>query len=151
LALPIGKTSEAISRGTIDGAATALGPLIDFGLGRVVIYHYDLRLGPSVRSILMNRKKLESLPRAGQDVIRKYSGDWLAERAVNAIEPYTAALFEQLKSDPLRTAVVPTQSEIEVAEEAFRAVRTEWANTSPHHRLLLNRVEAEILKFRAEH
>src|ERR1700686_4295063 len=92
--LPIGKTPEAISRGTIDGAATAMGPLIDFGLGRVVIYHYDLPLGPSVRSILTNRKKLESLPRAGQDVIRKYSGDWLAERAVNAIEPYTAALFE---------------------------------------------------------
>jgi TRAP-type C4-dicarboxylate transport system substrate-binding protein len=148
--LPIGKTSEAISRGTIDGAATAIGPLIDFGLGRVVTYHYDLRLGPSVRSILMNRKKLESLPRAGQDVIRKYSGEWLAARAVDAIEPYTAALFEQLKSDPLRTVVFPSQTEIEVAEGAFRAVRTEWANASPHHRLLLSAVEAEILKFRAE-
>jgi TRAP-type C4-dicarboxylate transport system substrate-binding protein len=98
----------------------------------------------------MNRKKLESLPRAGQDVIRKYSGEWLAARAVDAIEPYTAALFEQLKSDPLRTVVFPTQSEIDVAEEAFRAVRTEWANASPQHRLLLSAVEAEILKFRAE-
>jgi TRAP-type C4-dicarboxylate transport system substrate-binding protein len=149
--LPIGKTSEAISRGTIDGAATALGPLIDFGLGRVVIYHYDLRLGPSVRSILMNRKKLESLPRAGQDVIRKYSGEWLAEHVVNAIEPHTAALWEQLKSDPLRTVVFPTHSEIEAAEEAFRAVRAEWANASPHQRLLLSAVEAEILKLRAGH
>ena len=64
--LPIGKTPEAISRGTIDGAATALEPLIDFGLGRVVTHHYFLRLGPSVRSILMSKAKFESLPKAGR-------------------------------------------------------------------------------------
>jgi TRAP-type C4-dicarboxylate transport system substrate-binding protein len=148
--LPIGKTPEAISRGTIDGAATALGPLIDFGLGRVMTYHYFLRLGPSVRSILMSRKKFESLPGAGQDVIRKYSGEWLAGRAIDAFEPYDMALFEQLKSDPRRTVILPSRAEIEVAEGAFKAVRTEWAAASPHHRRLLNAVEAEISRFRAE-
>jgi TRAP-type C4-dicarboxylate transport system substrate-binding protein len=147
--LPIGKTPEAISRGTIDGAATALGPLIDFGLGRVVTHHYFLRLGPSVRSILMSRAKFESLPKAGQDVIRKYSGAWLTQRFVDEDEVYNTALIEQLKSDPLRTVIFPSESEIEVAKEAFRAVRAEWADASPHHRLLLNTVDAEIQKFRA--
>jgi TRAP-type C4-dicarboxylate transport system substrate-binding protein len=148
--LPMGKTSEAISRGTIDGAATALGPLIDFGLGRVVTYHYFLRLGPSVLSILMNRRKFESLPRAGQDVIRKYSGEWLAARAVDAYEPYTTALFGQLKSDPQRTVMLPPQAEIDAAAEAFKAVRAEWADASPRHRQLLSAVEAEIVRFRSE-
>jgi TRAP-type C4-dicarboxylate transport system substrate-binding protein len=147
--LPIGKTPEAISRGTIDGAATALGPLIDFGLGRVVTHHYFLRLGPSVRSILMNRAKFDSLPKAGQDVIRKYSGAWLTQRFVDEDELYNTGLIEQLKSDPLRTVIFPSQSEVEVAKDAFRAVRAEWADASPHHRLLLSTVEAEILKFRA--
>jgi TRAP-type C4-dicarboxylate transport system substrate-binding protein len=151
IVLPIGKTQEAISRGTIGGAATAIGPLIDFGLGRVATYHYLLRLGPSVRSILMNRKKLESLPKAGQDVIRKYSGEWLVERVVDGYEPSTAAQFEQLKSDPARTVISPTQSEIDEAETAFRAVQDQWADGSPRHRLLLNAVEAEIAKFRAGH
>ena len=149
--LPIGKTPEAISRGTIDGAATAIGPLIDFGLGRVVTHHYFLLLGPSVRSLLMSRKKFESLPRAGQDVIRKYSGQWLTERAVDGFEAYDAALREQLKSDPMRTVVFPSQSDIDVAEEVFREIRAQWAGESPHHRLLLNEVEAEISKFRSEH
>jgi TRAP-type C4-dicarboxylate transport system substrate-binding protein len=148
--LPIAKTPEALSRGTIDGAATALGPLTDFGLGRVVTYHYFLRLGPSVRSVLMNRAKFESLPKAGQDVIRKYSGEWLTGRFVQADEAYNAALIEQLKSDPWRTVIFPQRSEIEVANEAFRAVRAEWADASPHHRQLLSAVEGEILKYRSE-
>jgi TRAP-type C4-dicarboxylate transport system substrate-binding protein len=149
--LPIAKTQEAINRGTIDGAATAIGPLVDFGLGRVVTYHYMLRLGPSVRSILMNRKKLESLPEAGRDVIRKYSGEWLAEQVINGYEPSTAAQLEQLKSDPARTVISPMPSEIVEAEEAFRAVRNQWADASPRHRLLLNVVEAEISRFRSQH
>ena len=149
--LPIGKTPEAISRGTIDGAATAIAPLIDFGLGRVVTHHYFLLLGPSVRSLLMNRKKFESLPRAGQDVIRKYSGQWLTERAMDGFEVYNTAIFEQLKSDPLRTVILPSKSDIAVAEGAFSAVRNDWADASPHQRLLLNEVEAEISKYRSEH
>jgi TRAP-type C4-dicarboxylate transport system substrate-binding protein len=151
IVLPIGKTPEAISRGTIDGAATALGPLIDFGLGRAVTYHYFLRLGPSVRSILMSRAKFESLPKAGQAAIRKYSGAWLTGRFVDEDELYNAALIEQLKADPLRKVMYPSQSEIEVAKEAFRAVRDEWADASPHHRRLLTAVETEISKFRSEH
>jgi TRAP-type transport system periplasmic protein len=149
--LPIVKTPEAITRGTIDGAATALGPLLDFGLGRVVTYHYFLRLGSSVRSNLMSRAKFESLPKAGQDAIRRYSGAWLTERAVLGFESRNAALLEQLKSDPQRTVIFPSQSEIDVARQTFRAMREEWADVNPHRRALLNAVEAEISKFRSEH
>jgi TRAP-type C4-dicarboxylate transport system substrate-binding protein len=149
--LPVAKTQDAINRGTIDGAATAIGPLIDFGLRRAVTYHYLLRLGPSVRSILMSRTRFESLPQAGRDVIRKYSGAWLAERVVDGYEPSTAAQLEQLKSDPARTVISPMQSEIDEAEAVFRVVRNQWADASPHHRLLLSAAEAEIAKFRAAH
>jgi TRAP-type C4-dicarboxylate transport system substrate-binding protein len=147
--LPIVKTQEAISRGTIDGAATALGPLIDFGLGRVMTYHYFLSLGPSVRSLLMSRKKFESLPKAGQNVIRKYSGAWLADRFVKRDEAFNATLVEQLKSDPKRTVIFPSQSDIDVAGGAFKAIRAEWADARPHHRVLLSTVEAEISKYRS--
>jgi TRAP-type C4-dicarboxylate transport system substrate-binding protein len=149
--LPIVKTPEALNRGTIDGAATALGPLTDFGLGRAVTYHYFLRLGPSVRSLLMNRAKFESLPKAGRDVIRKYSGDWLTEGFIDRDEAYNAAYVEQLKSDPLRKVIFPSQPEIDAAREVFNAVRGEWAEANPQHRLLLNAVEAELLRFRSEH
>ncbi len=134
------------------GRRPALGPLTDFGLGRVVTYHYFLRLGPAVLSILMNRKEVrEPAPRPARTSIRKYSGEWLAERFVKGYELYNADLLEQLKSEPLRKVMFPSQSEIDTAAEAFRAVRAEWAGASPHHRQLLNAVEAEILKFRSGH
>jgi TRAP-type C4-dicarboxylate transport system substrate-binding protein len=148
--LPIVKTPEAISRGTIDGAATALGPLTDFGLGRVVTFHYFLRLGASVRSLLMSRKTFMSLPKAGQDVIRKYSGSWLTDRFIDGDEAYNTVLIEQLKADPLRTVIFPSQPDIEVAKEAFRALRAEWAEAKPHNRLLLDTVEAEVSKYRSD-
>ena len=148
--LPIVKTPEAISRGTIDGAATALGPLTDFGLGRVVTYHYFLHLGASVRSLLMSRKTFTSLPKAGQDVIRKYSGSWLTDHFVDGDEAYNTVLIEQLKADPSRTVIFPSQPDIDVAREAFRALRTEWAEARPHNRLLLDAVDAEISKYRSD-
>jgi TRAP-type C4-dicarboxylate transport system substrate-binding protein len=148
--LPIVKTPEAISRGTIDGAATALGPLTDFGLGRVVTYHYFLRLGASVRSLLMSRKTFTSLPKAGQDVIRKYSGSWLTDHFVGGDEAYNAGLMEQLEADPSRTVIFPSQTDIDVAREAFRALRVEWAQAKPHNRLLLDAVTAEISKYRSD-
>jgi TRAP-type transport system periplasmic protein len=147
--LPIAKTPEAISGGTIDGAATAMVPLVDFGLGRVVTYHYFLRLGSSVMTILMNRKKFESLPKSDQDVIRKYSGEWPVTRFIEASEPYNEEFLEKLKSDPLRKVIFPSQSEIDVADGAFRAVRTAWAEASPHNRKLLSAVEAELRQLRS--
>jgi TRAP-type C4-dicarboxylate transport system substrate-binding protein len=147
--LPIGKTPEAISGGTIDGAATAIVPLVDFGLGRVVTYHYFLRLGSSVMTILMNRKKFGSLPKSDQDVIRKYSGEWPAARFIEGSEPYNEEFLEKLKSDPSRKVIFPSQSEIDVADEAFRAVSAAWAEASPHNRKLLSAVEAELRQLRS--
>jgi hypothetical protein len=75
----------------------------------------------------------------------------LTERAVGGFEFRTTALLEQLKSDPLRTVIFPSQSEIDMARGAFRMIRDEWADASPHRRALLNAVEAEISKSRSEH
>ncbi|HLH94095.1 MAG TPA: TRAP transporter substrate-binding protein DctP [Xanthobacteraceae bacterium] len=149
--LPIGKTAEAISRGTIDGAASALGPLTDFGLGGVVNYHYFVRLGPSVRSLLMSRAKFESLPKAGQDAIRRYSGEWLAEHFVDEDEAYNEALLERLRSDPQRSVIYPSSPEVEMVANAFRTMRAEWAGANPHSRALLDLVEEELAKYRANH
>jgi len=148
--LPIGKTAEAISRGTIDGAATALGPLTDFGIGNVVNYHYFVRLGPSVRSVLMSRARFDSLPKPAQDAIRRYSGKWLAERFVNEDEVYNESLLNELRSDSGRHVLFPAPAEIDIVASAFRAMREEWANASPHSRALLNLVQEELAKYRAE-
>jgi TRAP-type C4-dicarboxylate transport system substrate-binding protein len=146
--LPIGKASEAVSRGTIDGATTVVAPLVTFGLGRVMTYHYFLRLGSNVTTILMNRKKFESLPKAGQDVIRQYSGEWLAARYIQGFEAYNTQILDELKSDPSRRIIFPSQAETELADQVFKGVRAEWAEASPHNRALLNAVESELSQVR---
>ncbi len=148
--LPIGKTSEAISRGTIDGATTVVAPLITFGLGRVMTYHYFLRLGSNVTTILMSRKKFESLPKVSQDVIRAYSGEWLATRYIQGFEAYNTQVLEELKSDPSRKVIFPSQAETDLASQVFKGVRAEWAQASPHNRQLLNAVELELRQVRSE-
>lgn len=147
--MPVGKIYEAITRGTIDGAATAINPLIDFGLGRVLTHHYFMHLGPSALTILMNRKKFDSLPKADQDVIRELSGEWLAGRIIEGYEPYNKEAFELLKSDPLRKVIFPSQAELAVAERAFKVVVSQWAEGSAHNRRLIEAAEAELKLLRA--
>ena len=65
--------------------------------------------------------------------------------------PVPRLMLEQLKSDPQRTVVFPSEAEIVVAKAAFRTLRGEWADANPHHRQLLDAVEAEISRYRSEH
>ncbi len=123
--------------------------MIDFGVGRLATHHYMLSLGPTVITILMNRKIFESLPEANQDVIRQYSGEWLAARIVEGYVPYNKEIVEQLKSDPARTVCLPSQTDIDVAARAFKAARAEWAESSLHNLQLLNAAEAELRQLRS--
>jgi len=148
--MPINTISESISRGDLDGAAVPPSMLFEFGIARVATYHYFLRISPAPFAVLMNRKTFDGLPAPAQDIIRKYSGEWAAARYIEGRDVLEGQVMAQLKADSRRKVIFPSQSEIDVAEEAFKVVRAEWADTSPHYRQLLNAVEAEILKYRSE-
>jgi TRAP-type C4-dicarboxylate transport system substrate-binding protein len=147
--LPINQTAEAISFGKIDGSTAEPQALVEFGIARVTSHHYLLGLGTAPLLILMNRKKFEGLPKEGRDLIRKYSGEWLAARYVEAYQASATPILEQLKSDPKRTVIVPSQSDLDTAHAAFRTVLKEWQAKSPHHRVLMTVVEAEIARLRS--
>jgi TRAP-type C4-dicarboxylate transport system substrate-binding protein len=148
--LAINRTAEAINRGTIDGATAPPAVLIDFGIARFTTYHYFLDLGVAPLLILMNRKKFDSLPKASQDVIRGYSGEWVATRFIQATEAYDNPIIKQLKSDPKRTVIYPSRSDLDVAHVAFKTVIETWTAQDPRNRELLTLVRAQIAKFRSE-
>jgi TRAP-type C4-dicarboxylate transport system substrate-binding protein len=147
--LPINQTAEAITRGTIDGATSPAIILVDFGIARVTTYHYFMRLGFAPIMILMNRKKFDSLPTAGQDIIRKFSGEWLAARFAETFESNNNLVMEQFKSDPKRTVIFPSQPDLDTAHAKFRAVIEDWQAKNPHNLQLLTAVETELAKLRA--
>ena len=146
----INRTAEAINRGTIDGATAQTAVLIDFGIARFTRYHYLLELGTAPLLILMNRKKFDSLPKAGQDVIRKFSGDWAASRYIQTAETYDNPIIEKLKSDPARTVIYPSRSDLDAAHVAFKAVIDAWTTQSHRNRELLKLVHTEIAKLRSD-
>jgi TRAP-type C4-dicarboxylate transport system substrate-binding protein len=147
--LPINQTAEAISVGTIDGSTAEPQALVEFGIARVTSHHYMLRLGTAPLAILMNRKKFDSLPNTAQDLIRKYSGEWLAARYIEAYDANADPIVEQLKSDPKRRVVFPSQVDLDAAEDRFKIVSKEWQAKSPHNLALLTAVETEIAKLRS--
>ena len=149
IGMPVTEVPEAISRGTVDGTTSHPSPLFDFGIARVTNTHYFTRLGIVPLAILMNRKKFDSLPKAGQDAIRKYSGEWTAVRFNKGIGDYNDSLVKQLQADANRKVVFPSQAELDSMQPAFRSVIDGWVAKSPRNRELLGLVQAEIANVRA--
>jgi TRAP-type C4-dicarboxylate transport system substrate-binding protein len=148
--MPINRTAEAINRGTIDGATAPPAVLIDFGIARFATYHYMLDLGAAPLLIVMNRKKFDSLPKAGQDAIRRFSGAWTGTRYVQATEAYDHPILERLKADARRKVIFPSPADLETAGAAFRTVIEAWSAQRPQNGELLKLVRAELAKSRAD-
>jgi TRAP-type C4-dicarboxylate transport system substrate-binding protein len=147
--MPLNQIANAISAGIIDGAPMTQTILFEFGISRVATYHFFLGIGGSPLAVLMNRKKFESLPPQAQQIIRNYSGEWTAERFIKNFDVVNVQMMEHLKSDPKRTVVFPSKSDMERADAAFRAVTEETMDKSAHSRELLRAAKSEIAKLRA--
>ena len=96
--MPVNQISEAISRGTIDGAAVPPAMLSEFGVGRLAGYHYMIHADAPSLALVMSRKTFASLPSRAQDIIRKYSGEWSVARSNEFFEDINAKSMEQLKA-----------------------------------------------------
>jgi TRAP-type C4-dicarboxylate transport system substrate-binding protein len=146
--IPVNEVALAIGRGTIDGATMSPNSLFAYGVSRITKYHYVAPLGAAPLAFLMNRKKFESLPQAGQDAIRKYSGEWTTMRFVEAYDANSVQAMSDLKSDPNRVMISPPRSELDTLQATFEMVFDKWRMESPRNLQLLKLVESEIAKVR---
>jgi TRAP-type C4-dicarboxylate transport system substrate-binding protein len=147
--LPVNEIARAISRGTIDGTTMPPGSLFEYGIARLTTYHYVSPIGAAPLNLVMNRKTFESLPSAGQDAIRKFSGNWPANRYINAYVARNNSAMAQLESDSLRRMIFPSRTELESTRTTFKTVVATWAASNPRHSELLTLMETEIAKLRA--
>jgi TRAP-type transport system periplasmic protein len=143
--IPIPEVAEGIGRGTIDAVSTHLGTLFDFGIDRVTTSHYLLRIGYSPLTVMMNRKKFESLSKPAQDIIAKYGGEWFAETYAKGYQAYVDKLLAQLKADPKHHLIEPTAADEAKAQALFQPVYDEWAAKDPRNPELLRQVQAELV------
>ena len=152
-AVPVGmpptEVPEAMSRRTIDASTSQPAVVFDFGLARVTSHHYFIRLGVVPLAVVMNKKKFESLPPAGQAAIKKYSMDWMNKIYIESMLDYDKALVKKLQDDPKRTVVFPSAADQTAADTAFAPVIKAWAAKTPRHAEVYKAAVAEIARDRA--
>jgi TRAP-type C4-dicarboxylate transport system substrate-binding protein len=146
--MPPTEVPEALSRRTIDASTSQPAVLYDFGLDRVTSHHYFIRLGIVPLAIVMNKKKFESLPKAGQDAIRKYDMDYINKLYIDSMLEYDSSLVKKLESDPKRKVVFPDAADQKAAQVAFEPVIKAWTAKSPRNAELYKALVSEIEKDR---
>src|SRR4051794_6223778 len=149
-AVPVGmpptEIPEALSRRTIDASTSQPAVLFDFGLDRVTTHHYFVRLGIVPLAVVMNRKTFDSLPKAGQDAIRKYDMDYINKLYIDSMLEYDASLVKKLQSDPKRKVVFPDAADQKAAQAAFEPVIKAWAGKSPRHAEIYQALQTELTR-----
>jgi TRAP-type C4-dicarboxylate transport system substrate-binding protein len=147
--IPVNEVPEAIGRGTIDGATEFPGAMFDFGIDRVTKYDYFVPVGISSLTVLMNKKKFDSLPPEAQEILRKNSGDWFAEKFISGYGKYVDDLLAKMKADPNRVLTNPSKADMEQAQKVFAGVIADWKKKNPRNPDLLKAVTDETAKVRA--
>jgi TRAP-type C4-dicarboxylate transport system substrate-binding protein len=142
------RIAAAISSGTIDGAAVPKTPLNDYGIKRVVTNHYLLGTSGSPLALVMSRKTFDALPKEAKDIIRKYSGEWAAARFIESYDRSDELALEQLESDPKRSVVFPSSSDLDLAQSVFKSVIADWLENNPRHQELFAKAETELARLR---
>ena len=146
--IPINETADALSGGKMDGAMLPPVPMIEFGIGRVAANHYMLPTSCVPQSLLMTRKRFESLPDDVQAIIRKYSGAWFTENYNRINESSTALIMTVLNSDAHRKVVTPSKADMKTADAIFTSIVDAYAAANPHNAELVSTAQKILLKFR---
>jgi TRAP-type C4-dicarboxylate transport system substrate-binding protein len=148
--MPPNEVVEAMGRGTIDATTTVPAAVVDFGIDRVTSSDYLIQLGTNPFAILMNRKKFESMPKAAQDVIVKYSPGFINDIYVKNLSAFNASVIEQFRADKKRTVVTPSEADLKAINAASEKVTAEWAAKSPGNAQLLAKAREILAQIRSK-
>jgi TRAP-type C4-dicarboxylate transport system substrate-binding protein len=147
--IPVNEVTEAIGRGTIDGATEFPGPLLDFGIDRVTKYDYALPVGISSLTLLMNKAKYDSLPAEAKAVLDRFGLDWTGAKFTNEYGTYLKGLYAKLAADKGRVLTNPSAEDLKAASEAFQTVVADWSRKRPGNEELVKGLRAELDAVRA--
>ncbi len=148
--MPPNEVVEAMGRGTIDATTTVPAAVVDFGIDRVTSSDYLIQLGTNPFAILMNRKKFESMPKAAQDVIVKYSPGFINDIYVKNLSAFNDSVIEQFRADKKRTVVTPSEADLKAIKAASEKVTAEWAAKSPGNAQLLVKAREILAQIRSK-
>ena len=109
----------------------------------VAKYHCMVSFGTNPISILMNKKKYDSLSKEAKAILDKYRGRPFSELVGSSWQGLADEVLEKIKKDPDHTVYFPTDAEMKQWQTVFAPVISTWAKGDPK--------KAEVLKiYKAE-
>lgn len=120
------KTSEALSRGLVNGTITGWLGMAIFGYGELLTNHVMIPLGTNALSVVMTKKKYDSLPGEVKTILDKYKGDYLTTLWVETLDGAMKGLREKFESDSKITFYTPTGAKMEEWRVLIDPVTEEW-------------------------
>jgi TRAP-type C4-dicarboxylate transport system substrate-binding protein len=148
--LAFNETSPALAGGALDGATVPPAQLFDVGIGRLTNNHYFLGTSVAPLALMMNKKVFDALPEDAKAVILKYSGEWTAKTFIEAYEAIDKMVYAEIKADHRRNVIMPSPSDAQMAQRAFKSIIDSWAATNARNGELFKLTEAELTRVRAD-
>lgn len=130
VAMPPAQMTEAIAKGVVDGASAVWEVIVPTKLDEVTRFHMETpadrpALGATVLTVLMNRKRYESLPADLRAVLDRHSGLALVERFGTAWDGAIAAARDKVKAAG-HTVTQVDGAAYDALRERAASVEQEW-------------------------
>jgi len=147
--MPIPAVAENISKGILAGSAAEWNVMYAFRIVDVAKNHYMARLGTVPLAVLMNKKKLDSLPAKAQEIIRKHSGASLSQKFGDVHFNIQAEKLAITKKRKGHNFVFPTAAELAEWDKTLKPVVDDWVKKHPKGKELFSALNEELVKYRA--
>jgi TRAP-type C4-dicarboxylate transport system substrate-binding protein len=143
------QTTEAISKGVVDGALAEWNFVDTFKVHEVAFNHMALPLGGTAIMVPMMKSRFDALPPAARAAIDKYSGEAFAKRFATVADATIISVPEALAKRGKNNIVVPDAATRDAFRTAVQPVVTEWRKEKPRNERVYNLFVAELGRLRA--
>jgi len=154
-ATPVGgirvtQTSEALSRGVIDGTLLGWESMGTFKVLPVTTDHVQVALGFTPLMVAMNKKKYESMPDDLKAVLDRFSGEWIATRMAENYEKTGSVALAKAEKSAQNTVITPDSAIQKQLQAKLQPVIDKWTSEHPNAQALLAALKEEAGKIRAK-
>lgn len=152
-AVPIGlaitETPEALSRGVVEGVLTSFSGFVTFRLDAIAKYHFVAPLGSNPFTVVMNKRKFESLPARVRTAIEKAAESKLTIGTSAAFDRLGAEYRERLVKSGDHAFIEVSEAEREKWRKHFRPLYDEWIKENRNGRELFDTLVSTLADIRA--
>lgn len=124
--LPITQTTEALSRGVVQGALTGFSTLVTFRMLPVVKYHYEIPLGVVPVAIGMNQNSWNKLSPRVQAAIDKHSGLVISRGGGGGFDTAGTHAKAKVEADEAHHYQPLSDQEMARGREWAKAIHKKW-------------------------